>query len=204
MLLIISIVSITSCEKDEVSSTPKVSKSFINISFNPTNAFFSTDGSMTTPVDSTIAKTVTSKIDITFIFDDGYYEPGFFDPKARAQVWDWDDFYLPWLSTGVETRYYSTTLTKADFDAAQADQSKIATFFKDTAIVKIAPHDIFPLGSCIGGKVSASSLEKDMVFGFKNTASGKKGLLYIRTDQGYGWPMPLFSYSTKVDIIREN
>ena len=210
-LLTISIVSITSCKKDDDSTAPTptptttASKSFLNFTFNTTNAYFSTDGSMTAPVDESQAKTITSKVDITFIYNFDYFEPGFFDPKARSQNWGWDEYYKPWLSTAVETRYYSTTLTKADFDAAQTDQSKIATYFSNSSTV-LAPHGIFPTGSCIGGRDSgpSSTLSQGQVFGFKNTTSGKRGLLYIRTDQSSGWPFPISNSNTNVDIIREN
>ena len=81
MLLTISTLSITSCKKDDdlptPSPTPTASKSFLNLTFNTTNAYFSTDGSMSTPVDSNQAKTITSKIDITFIFNYDYTKPGF-------------------------------------------------------------------------------------------------------------------------------
>ncbi|MEX0966632.1 MAG: hypothetical protein WD077_05305 [Bacteroidia bacterium] len=208
MLTMLCIVLFTSCKKEEDDTpTPAVSGVFLNLTFNTKNAYFSTDGSMSAPVDSGKAKTMTDKIDITFIFNYDYVEAGFFDPIARSQVWYWDDYYNPWLSTAVETRYYSTTLTKADFDAAQADKGKIATYFSDTSTV-LAPHEIFPEGSCIGGRQTHSPesviLSRGQVFGFKNTSSGKRGLLYIRTDQYTGWPAPFSSTDTKVDIIREN
>lgn len=206
---------ISSCKKSSTpanngnnnSTSPAITaaKAFLNLTFSPTKAWFSTNGTMSAPTDSTTAKTITSKIDITFIFDYNYIQPGFFDPKARAQVWYWNDFYLSWLSNSVETRYYSTNLTKTQFDAASADQSKIATYFSDASVV-LAPHDIFPTGSCIGGRQSTNSmlLYTGQVWGFKNTVSGKRGLLYIRTDQYSGWPTPITNTNTKVDIIRES
>ena len=211
MLIIISIFSITSCGKGDDSSTPTptptASISFLNLTFNPTDAYFSSDGSMTAPVNSTVAKTITSKVDITFIFNIDESEPGFFDPIARSQEWYWDDYYQPWLSTGCETRYYKTSLTSADFKAAITDQSKIATYFSETSNI-LAQHPIYTTGSCIGGRQLGSSetveLSEGKVFGFKNTASGKRGLLYIRADQDSGWPIPVYNFNTKVDIIREN
>lgn len=211
LLLTISTLSITSCKKDDDLPTPSptstASKSFLNLTFNTTTAYFSTDGSMSSPVDSNQAKTITSKIDITFIFNYDYTKPGFFDPIARSQVWYWNDYYKPWLSTAVKTEYYKTSLTKADFDAAKTDQSKIATCFSNSSTV-LAPHGIFPTGSCIGGRQSSNPLSimlsQGNVFGFKNTTSGKRGLIYIRMDQYSGWPMPISNFNTKVDIIREN
>lgn len=209
MLFSLSIVLISGCKKDDEEETPTVTpaKSFPNLTFNPASAYFSTNGTMTAPVDSNQAKTITSKIDITFIYNFDYFEPGFFDPIARSQVWYWDEYYQPWLSTAVETRYYTTSLTKADFDAAKNDQSKIATYFSLSGTA-LAPHGIFPTGSCIGGRQSGSPesvlLTEGAVFGFKNTSTGKRGLIYIRTDQSYGWPNAFVDVDTKVDIIREN
>jgi len=218
VLYIISIISITSCNKEDNPLTPTPapiptpitpptpSKTFLNLTFNKTNSYFSTDGSMNSPVDSNQAKTITSKIDITYIFNFDYIEPGFFDPIARSQVWYWNEYYKPWLNTAVETRYYTTTLTIFDFDEAQADQSKISTYFSDSNTL-LAPHGIFPTGSCIGGRRSHNplsiTLTDEPVFAFKNTTSGKRGLLRIRSDQAEIWPFP-FDSNTKVDIIIEN
>ena len=206
----ISIVSFTGCKKDDDDSTPPTppttaSKAFIDITFTKSNAYFSTDGSMAAPVDSNQAKTITNKIDITFIYNSSYTEAGFLDPIARSQVWYWNDYYLPWLNTAIETRFYSTSLTKADFDAAQTNEAKIAEYHSSPNTV-LAPHAIFPNGSCIGGRQSSNPnsllLAEDRVFAFKNTASGKRGLLYIRADQAIGWPT--INSPTKVDILREN
>ena len=206
MLFGVAIV-FSSCNKDDNSETSTASKTFLVLTFNKTNAYFSTDGSMKVPVDSNQAKTITSKIDITFIFDYEHFEPGFFDPKARSQDWPWNKYNLPWLSTAVETRYYVTNLTEEDFYAAQADQSKIATYFSNSSTV-LAPHGIFPTGSCIGGGMTSNpisiTLTEGQVFGFKNTSSGKRGLLYITYNQYFGWPIPIDNFNTKVDIIREN
>ncbi len=213
MLLTTCVITLASCKKEKITEnaaenaaeTVIASKTFTNITFTTRNAYFSTNGTMTAPVDSNQAKTMTNKIDITFIYNYDYSEAGFFDPKARAQTYYWNGYYKPWLSTGVETKYYSTNLSKTDFDAAQKDQSKIATFFSQPTTI-IAPHGIFPTGSCIGGRQTDDPtsllLAQGAVFIFQNVSSGKKGLLYIRTDQPFGWPS--FSSDTKVDIIREN
>ena len=210
MILALAVICF-SCKKSSDDDTPTptpaptAAKSFENLSFDATHAFFSTNGSMTAPVDSTHAFSISNKIDITYIYNFDYDEPGFFDPVARSQSWYWHDYYRAWLSNGVVTRYYGTSLTRADFDAAKADQSKIGTYF--TGLV-LAPHSIFPVGSCIGGRVDFTagslSLYMDAVFAFKNTASGKRGLIYIRNDQPLGWPNYIVSNGTKVDIIREN
>ncbi len=200
-----------SCKKDDDGANDNNTTAalvFTDLTFNIENAYFSTNGSMTTPVDSNQAKTISDKIDITFIFNGSYMKPGFFDPIARSQHWYWDKYYSPWLSNAVETRFYKTNLTKVQFDEAKVDQSKIATYFADTSSFALAPHSIFPTGSCVGGRNSSIqgfvALSRDQVIGFKNTSSGKLGLLYIRDDQYSNWPIPIMSFDTKVDLIREN
>src|ERR1044071_2607416 len=140
-LFIICAVLLFSCKKksedsSESETTPPVtaSKSFANVTFDQTHAFFSTDGSMSSPVDSNTAKTISGKIDISYIVNWNYSNDGFLDPKTRSQHWYWDEYYKSWLSNSVETRFYTTTLTKTDFDAAKADQSKIATFFSSSSV----------------------------------------------------------------------
>ncbi len=207
LLAAIVIVSLGSCKKDKeidpISSQPNI---FEKVIFNSKLAYFSTDGSMTAPVDSVNAKAIAAKIDITFIYNYDYSGPGFLDPITRSKTWYWNDYFAKWLNNAVETVYFSTALTQADFDAAKADQSKIASLLAGPSVV-LAPHGIFPTGSCIGGRESSSpnsvSLAKGQVFGFKNVASGKQGLLYIRTDQGTAWPQYIVDQNTRVDIIRE-
>ncbi len=63
--------------------TTEAAKTFENVTFNSKTAFFSTDGSMTAPVDSVTAKTMAGKIDITFFYNYDYSEPGFIDPVTR-------------------------------------------------------------------------------------------------------------------------
>ncbi|MCX6198118.1 MAG: hypothetical protein NTY88_02700 [Bacteroidetes bacterium] len=178
------------------------------LGFNTTSdAYFSTDGSMTKAVSEAEAMPIAAKIDFHYIFYFSDDEPGFIDPVACLQHWYWDDYYTAWSSTCAETRFYTTTLTKAQFDAAKTDQSKIGEYLNDAANGTLAPHAIFPAGSCIGGRVSSSpasvTLAKGKIFGFKNTTTGKRGLLYIRTDQGSYWPVPVTGNGTRVDIIRE-
>lgn len=214
-VICIALTTVFSCKKKSSTpdpsptqvATPTAAKSFVNLSFSPTLAYFSTNGTMTTPVDSVQAKlsTMTNKIDITYIYNNDYSKPGFIDPNTRSQHWYWDEYYLSWLSAGVQTNYYSTTLTKSDFDAAKSDESKIGTCFSSSSTV-LVPHAIFPTGTCIGGRQSSSPtsvlLSANAVFAFKNTSSGKRGLIWIHSSQGTGWPWG--NNVTKVDIIREN
>ena len=208
-LMIIPMALLMSCSQDNESSntTNDEAISFQNLTFNETNAYFSSDGSMSAPVNESQAAAMPHHIDITFIYNYDYFEPGFFDPKARSQDWYWDDYHESWLSTAVETQYYATTLTKADFDAAATQESLIAEYFAETTTV-LAPHAIFPTGSCVGGRESYDPLSvlltEGAVFGFKNVSSGKRGLIYIRTDQSPAWPIAFADSNTKVDLIREN
>jgi hypothetical protein len=209
-LIVIPFALLASCSSDDNGGSSTNSgngaKVFTNLTFSPDNPYFSTDGSMTAPVSETQATPIVNKIDITFIYNYDYFEPGFFDPVARSQEWYWDEYTKTFLSTAVETRFYSTTVTKAEFDAAADDDSLIANYFAESTTV-LAPHSIFPTGSCIGGRESDSPtsvlLSVGKVFAFKNVSSGKRGLIYIRTNQSTGWPIAVLDTNTKVDIIRE-
>jgi len=208
--LLVTGLFLTGCSSDDSgSSNPSTNapRVFRNLTFG-TNAYFSTNGSMSAPVSGSQATAVADAIDITYIYNSDYMEPGFMDPVARSsQEWYWEDYYTPWLSTSVETRFYKTTLTKTDFDAAVLDETKIADCFASPNTI-IAPHAIFPEGSCIGGRQSFDPesflIREGDVFAFKNISSGKRGLIYIRLDQSSGWPIPFIDTNTKVDIIREN
>jgi len=182
-------------------------KVFENLSFTPEKAYFSTDGSMSAPVDAAHAKSVAHKIDITYIYNHDYSEPGFMDPVARSKEWYWDDYRQPWLYVAKEVRYYATDLKINHVNDAKADQSKIAEYLADDQRVRLAPHGIFEQGTCIGGRQSfepeSALLYKGYVFGFEHTATGKKGLLYIRKDQHIYWPYSVAPNDTKVDIVME-
>jgi hypothetical protein len=182
-------------------------KSFMGVTFGGKNLFFSTNGSATVPMDSINAKLAPSAIDITYIYNTDYSQPGFMDPATRTKHWYWDDYYRPWLDGTKSTVFYQTTLTGDQFNNAKADNTKIGQFFSDTNVVKIAPHCIFPKGTCLGGRGCGSGasvgLGEGFVYGFKNS-SGKRGFLLVRTDQSQFWPHYIIDNNTKVDIIREN
>lgn len=179
-----------------------------DVIFTKFNRYFSTNGSMKHPVDKTNALNIVDKIDITYIYDYDYFLSGFMDPIARTSEYYWNDYYEPWLSGAVETIYYKTNLTIKDFDLAKTDELKINDFFSDTINMAIAPHGIFPTGSCIGGRKTynpdSELLGRGKVFAFKNKASGKRGLILIHLLQDNGWPLALVSHNTRVQIIREN
>lgn len=205
LLLLFAMVTFISCNspEDEDVNTTTAAKTFSDIVFSKTNAYFSTTGTSTLPMDSNAAKLTVSSIDLTYINGD-YSEAGFFDPIARSQEWYWDDYYAPWLSTAKEVRYYyGSTVNLQDFNAAKADQTLIDGFIAE---MTIAPHAIFPEGSCIGGRQSSSPtsylLAEGYVYGFKITPTGKSGMIYVRTDQEAAWPY--WNSETKVDIIVEN
>lgn len=199
------------CKKEEQPApepapVPIPCLSYTALQFNKVNAYFVTGDTLKTPVDSTTAKKLAAKIDITFFFDSVYTEPGFMDPLARSKDWTWNDYKTSWLKEAKETRFYSTVLTKSDFDATRADTSRLSAIFA-SASTKPAPHAIYPTGACIGGRSSTNpaslKILKEKVFAFRSMAGNKRGLLYIRTDQPAGWPLPVLGTTTKVDIVRE-
>lgn len=208
---LVGIVGLFGCGDESTSSTsptsvgPSAARSFMALRFTKSTPYFSTTSGMSDPVDSVAAKAISDKIDFTYIVNTDYSAVGFFDPVSRSKSYYWDEFRAPWLSNAVPVQFYATTLTVADFQAAQADQSKIATYFTRPT-TRLALHAIFPSGSCIGGRTTnnpdSEPLDEGDVFGWINTATGKHGLLYIRDDQSSGWKFT--NYGTKVDIIVEN
>jgi hypothetical protein len=175
--------------------------------------FFSTfDTSFKKPLDQySMTAAQIKNVDLMFIYNTDDWEPGFIDPTTAAQHWYWDDYYSPWLDSSIKTNFYITTLSVDDFTAAKASPSLLNTYFSDSTIVRPGPSDIFPVGSTIGGRQSAtdpvwgvnSEFKKDRVFGFKNVKSGKVGLIHVSASQESGWPAPVMSHNTHVDLLKQ-
>jgi hypothetical protein len=178
----------------------------------PTQYFSTNDPFFTRPMMlSELDSTQLSHVDILYIWDYGYDQPGFMDPATAAQVWYWntDVYYFPRLAYSQKTIYYVTNLSEAQFDSAKANPALIDTFFTKRGFEE-APHAIFPNGSCIGGRPSGppgvpskSDLKRRQVYGIKNAKTGKRGLLHIRADQRSDWPIPSIDFKTLTDIITE-
>jgi hypothetical protein len=175
--------------------------------------FFSTfDTSFKKPLSQySMTAAQIKNVDMMFIYNTDYWEPGFIDPTTAAQHWYWDDYYSPWLDSSVQTNFYITSLSADDFNAAKASPSLLTTYFSDSTKVRPGPSSIFPVGSTIGGRQSStdpvwgvnSEFKKDKIFGFKNVKSGKLGLIHVSTSQESGWPAPLTSHNTYVDILKQ-
>lgn len=176
------------------------------------NPYFSTiDPTVTGTLNEASAQAISDKIDLVYIYNTGYDQPGFMDPVTISQHWYWDDYYTPWLSNAYSTKFYMTRLTRAEYDSAKSDGLKLSGYFNNSAKVYLAPHTVFPPGSCIGGRsfcvgaadcnVNSIKLLMGKVYGF--VSNNKKGLIYIRTDQSAGWPVPLLNFNTRVDIVKE-
>lgn len=211
---------LSSCNKDDEPTDPVIEDSsptptdnssltFRNLNFTATYSYFSTDGSMTIPVDSNEAKLETASIDISFIQANEIHAVGFMDPIVQSQnIWDSDEYFTLWLDGAVETRYFITSLEKVHFDSAQADQNKISVYLSDSSVTS-APHNIYPVGSSVGiiePSTYAEPVERGDVFGFENTSTGKLGLIYIHEEQRFLWPTNNTGTSneTVIDIIREH
>lgn len=165
---------------------------------------FSTfDASFTQPLDRyKITPDQHKNVDILFFYDWEYGNPGFLDPYTSAQSWHWDNqyYYYHWMAGASQTLFYKTNFTEKEFVKAKSEGSLIDNYFKN---VSIAPHGVFPEGTCIGGR-SYNELKKGQVWGLKNVRSGKRSLMFIRFDQDLGWPKtPVYRFATKVDIISE-
>ena len=176
------------------------------------NSYFSTiDTSFRTPLNASQAQPKADKIDLVYIYNSGYSAPGFMDPYTLTQHWYWDEYYTPWLTNAYHTKFYMTKLSKLQYDSAKADGSKFQVYFSDTTKVYVAPHRIFPIGTCIGGRgfcagvadcaINDISLVRGKVYGF--ISNNKKGFIYVRTDQNPGWPTNIINADTKVDIVKE-
>lgn len=142
-----------------------------------------------------------SNIDLLYIHDYNGYDPGFMDPHTASQQWYWnsDVYYFPWLAGSNKTEFFNTKLTEKEFNDAKTDQGLLTQFFKDTVR---AEHDVFPPGRSIGGRIF-NHLKKGQVWALLFHGS-KRGLLFIRNDQDYGWPIfPIHGFRTRVDILRE-
>lgn len=209
---------LTSCKKDVEANTisnpteqdkPVVYEGvrFSAINFLDNDQSFSTfDTSFKTPIQIyQLLPQQKKNVDILYIHDYLYDEPGFMDPYTAAQEWYWnsDIYYHPELDSSVKTIFYVTNLNKLQFDSVKSNSTFFDKYFTGEYI-HLAPHDIFPPGSCIGGRGGYSDLKRGRIFAFKNEFSGKRGFLYIRDDQENGWPdFAVNSFSTKVDITKE-
>lgn len=209
--LLASMVLSIGCKKDEAppeAPPPTPAVGYDSVVFSLERAYFATDGSMWQPVDSFAAKMVSRKIDLTFIFDaDSVNEPGFLAPVIRAQRWAWSHHFKPWLADAVAMSFYTTNLTAADFQAARGDEELIAKYF-ESPTVRVSMHAVYPRASCIGGRPSENPpparVAPGKVFAFKHSATQKRGLLYVRTDQDSAWTDTLGMVNARVNIIREN
>jgi hypothetical protein len=215
LLLLSACIVLGSCKKDDpdpVTPTPPAppvvaALSFTAVNFSVATPYFSTTSGMQQPVDLSTAQGMAGQIDISYIYSGDYGQPGFLAPYTRSKEWYWNNFHQPWLSVADSTQLYATSLTPAQFNSARTNAALMATYFADTSLMHLAPHAIFPTGTCIGGRQSFNPtsvlLQRERVFGFRNHVTGKRGLLFIRNDQAQYWPENIISNATKVDIIRE-
>jgi hypothetical protein len=178
--------------------------------------YFSTvDPTVTQPIGETEARKRIDKIDLVYFYVHDYSDIGFIDPVTASAKWYWDYVNKPWLASALKTNFYITKLTKPQFDSARSNTAMLDKYFKDTLSVRLAPHRIYPNGTCIGGRNAGdmvdpvlkkgSELKKREVYGFMNVVSGKKGLIYIRPDQVEYWDVRLWvsGNPTVVDIIKQ-
>jgi hypothetical protein len=209
-LFVIGVILIAGCgkseEETETPAAPVKPFFFEKIVFTPDSAYFSTDGSFVEPLMALDLQTLVEDVDLTYIYSSEDDRPGFMDPITRSEEWSNSDFEEPLLSAGVRTLFYNTLLTRQNFEAAMADQTKIGSFLNGNGIT-VPLHNIFPYGTVIGGPISIApasvDLYKGQVIGFWNYETNKKGLIFIRPDQAVGWPEPILNRSTLVDIVRE-
>lgn len=187
-----------------VSEKPKAPL-YYKFAFNMDKLYFATDGSMDVPITKREAQISEhlEKIDLTFIYENSWSDPGFMDPIARSKsYYGWEHYYEPWLDGSIETVFYSKEFSANQFELAKQDQSKIDEYFNLTEM-KPTESYISPDGCYIGSRRSKTTLKKDKAYGFENKVSGKRGLIYISKNQGYSWPNAIETTDTNVEIIRE-
>lgn len=167
------------------------------------NQYFSTfDTSFKTPKPrNKLDSNQLRNVDIIYIHDYDYMEPGFMDPITASKRWYWDGpiYHFPWLANSKKVEFFKTELTEDHFKKAKADPTLLTAYFKDTVRTE---HHIFPPGSCIGGRIY-NSLQSQQVWALK-FEGGKRGLLFILKNQDSGWPIfASTGWRTRIDIIRE-
>jgi len=180
---------------------------FFNLTFTASRKYFSTDGSMTSPVSKEVAQNlnIIDKIDITYTGSEyAINDPGFMDPITRSTLIPaWHRYHEPWLIGSTESVFYSTHFSREQFSLVAGDESKIDELFSTSNMIVTDGENHIPDGSVLGREHSDTRLYKDRAYAFKNKISGKRGLIYIHTSQDSGWPFPGVSNDTKVWIIRE-
>jgi hypothetical protein len=167
------------------------------------------------PFGDTAARKKIDQIDLVYFGVRDYGDIGFIDPVTASQQWYWDYVNKPWLLSAIQTKFYITNLTKAQFDSSKNDVALLDKYFSDTMSVRLALHRIYPNGACIGGRNASQMYDPILkrgsrfrmgdVFGFVNVQSGKKGLIYIRLNQNTGWEHEAWinNNGTYVDIVKQ-
>lgn len=188
----------------QVAEAP-VASQYFELIFTTENKYFSTNGTMNAPVNASTAQNsnLVPIIDITYGWEYIDQEPGFMDPITRSQlISGWTEYHEPWLSGAVQTQFYAPSISIAQFEAAIEDQSLIEVYFNDLGLELTQCNNI-PNGSFVGDNFSETDIDRFRAYGFMNVESGKKGFIYIHGNQDNGWPLPILSLDTRVEIIRE-
>ena len=185
-----------SCSDD--SSTAIAPLYLENIQFSPYKLFFSTNGQWTKATDSTLAIPKVSQIDFVFLFNFSESSCCLIDPITRSQL-PTSYSQRTWLSTAIKTKFYSTNLTVAQFEATKSDQSKIGQYFANTNLVQLASAGSFPEGTAYGNlQDDSQSIIADKIIGFQNVISGKRGLIWVISAPNYSPNVYL-----DVEIVKE-
>jgi len=175
-----------------------------SITFNDSLQFFSTKTGGV-PMDSNKAKKVASTIDITYMFDPGYWTAGFLDPVTRSNKSGyWASlFYTYWSNVSVSMQWYGTKYNDFNgsiFNAAVTNQAQIGKYFADTANVFLAPGgSLSANGTFAGGRPGYTNFNQYSIVAFKRLSDGKRGLIRILSTIN----QPI-SDATTVDIVMEH
>jgi hypothetical protein len=190
---------------------PFVDTAFIHVS--PRKYFSTIDTSFkSTKAFSEMSASQLANVDLVYVYEYSGGMPGFLDPVSAStehvthDAYNTDYWYFPELANSKQTIFYQIGLNRGDMDSIMLHPELFDQYWNngDAGFMTMAESSgTFPQGAIVGAKFGYVSLAKRLMIAFKNVTSGKRGLMYIRTDQAYGWPDYIISDHTRVDILKE-
>jgi hypothetical protein len=153
-----------------------------------------------------------ANVDLVYVYEYVGGMPGFLDPVSASTkrifpgAYNTDYWYFPELVNSKQTIFYQIGLNRGDMDSIILHPELLDQYWNDgdAGFMTITDgHGVFPPGGIVGARFGSASLAKTLMIAFKNVASGKRGLMYIRDDQPYGWPANIINDHTRVDILKE-
>lgn len=150
---------------------PTAPKLFSSVTFSNNSGFLASNtASATAGTDSSIAKGNASSVDITYFYSSSTSFHSFISPLTRkGSAYQGSAAYQSWGA--VQTIWKTTTLSTTDFDAVD-DQTALAGLYNNGTLSTYS-------GNGDGERIGGSDFAVGKVFAFKNTTSGKYGIVKI-------------------------